>query len=115
MNNEILAAALHCYTDSCIGCVWEGDAVNCVVEFAKAIDDHDNKYRWHDLLKYPNDLPEDDSKDYFIKEVWADGDVIYTSAGRDYIVHHGIPTDVYNFTVVAWREIDEYESEDSDG
>ena len=111
MKKEILEAAHNCSGGECsIYCPLFG-YVSCERKFREAIVDHHNKYRWHDLVKNPDDLPEDDSKDYFVKEVWRDGEVSYCAAGRDYIVHHGIPTDVYNFTVVAWREIDVYESE----
>jgi len=118
MNKEILEWAQLCASGSCEdcrACILPLKHTSCVEVFAKAILDHHEKYRWHDLVKNPDDLPEDDSKDYFVKEVWADGDAIYTTARRHYIVFHGLPTDAYNFAVVAWREIDEFESEDSDG
>lgn len=68
-----------------------------------------DKYRWHDLRKDPEDLPE-----LFIrKELWFGGDLY--SVGDfcgDYWntdLYRGAPKEAYRIPIIAWRDIEPYE------
>lgn len=101
------------------------------LKFAKAIVDHHDKYGWHDLRKNPDDLPkqagwydcvlknhEDDEEGYPSFEY----DEEYGFGIRQNIFHPislGFVDDVFETMedigyepVVAWREIEPFESED---
>lgn len=114
MNKEILEAAERCVSvGHCFLCPFEYKS--CTEIFAKAITDHHNKYRWHDLLEGPNDLPSAELSECLIRELWHDGDTPYITHSiadgqyvRDY-AGAGISSDL-----IAWREIDLGQFEESE-
>lgn len=65
---------------------------------------------WHDLLKNPDDLPTDHTKEYLYVELWDDMDTSYGVGTREYIWYHSQSNDL-PFTVIAWCEINPYEIE----
>lgn len=84
---------------------WMTKAIDMAI---KALERRD-KYRWHDLRKNPDDLPEDDG-----------GDVIVcveslNSSGKRYCMHSkrfvNAMKDSYHPTIVAWKEIEPFEGE----
>lgn len=110
--------------EECIRCILcknnmktgKGCDGNCVVddsvltEICNEISSRiDNKYRWHDLRKDPNDLPEL----YIRKELWFGGNLY--SVGDfcgDYWnadLYRGQSDKEYRIPVIAWREIEPYE------
>lgn len=71
-----------------------------------------NKYRWHDLRDNPNDLPEDNKqvlvsiKDGCIHRTWHDS---HGWRNRNSKIRY-----YRDKSVLAWREIEEFESEEED-
>lgn len=69
-----------------------------------------NKYRWHDLRDNPNDLPEDNKqvlvsiKDGCIHRTWHDS---HGWRNRNSKIRY-----YSDKSVLAWREIEEFESEE---
>lgn len=112
MKKEILEAAKCCSNRDYIcsvECPLFGAEV-CNFEFAKAIIEQHERYRWHDLRKYPNDLPTEYGKDYLVAEKWDDGDITYITVNKPYIESHSPKAEPYIRTVIAWREIELFES-----
>lgn len=70
------------------------------------------KYRWHDLRKNPDDLPEDNKqvlvsiKDGCIHRTWHDS---HGWRNRNSKIRY-----YSDKSVLAWREIEEFESEEED-
>lgn len=70
------------------------------------------KYRWHDLRDNPNDLPEDNKqvlvsiKDGCIHRTWHDS---HGWRNRNSKIRY-----YSDKSVLAWREIEEFESEEED-
>lgn len=103
-------------------CVTFGD--NCNVCPAKELHDcssqieyfinyYIQKYKWHDLRKDPDDLPTDPNKEYYVTNLLDDGEHFFKynelRCGA-YIIHHSVKSDNI-VKIIAWREIDEFESE----
>lgn len=80
-----------------------------------------DKYKWHDLIKNPKDLPDTIGEDYLT--VCVNGTYIVRTYGSDYggIIRKGF-LDCYGhevkthqrkaMQVVAWKEIEAFENED---
>lgn len=119
MNKEILEVSRHCVEDRCCSdCIYfneEDDAItlliNCLEKFSIAIYDHRNKYHWHDLRKYPTDLPNTNCRrlckmadgEYVMAEYYSTSKEWYPDMESYYY---------FGIDVIAWCEVDEYESED---
>lgn len=111
MNTEILESARYCINEfDCKNCYMDGGNCSCIVVFAKAILEHHDRYRWHDLRKDPNDLPQISDEEYMVVEEWDDGDRIYSTANSDYIWYHSNDNDL-PYRVIGWCEINHFESE----
>lgn len=118
MKKEIIVGAKRCSEHKCIcavECPLFGDR-SCLDEFAKAIAEHFEKYRWHDLRKDPDDLPEEEGVlvlcvfDNFTCENGTFERVYLTGANY---AGELVPTVRNDGCVpVAWREIEPYEPED---
>lgn len=83
-----------------------------VLDVVSYLFDEQNKYRWHDLRKNPDDLPEDNKqvlvsiKDGCIHRTWHDS---HGWRNRNSKIRY------YSYkSVLAWREIEEFESEEED-
>lgn len=108
MKKEVLKVAQHCVTKECFyssckfGAFPSGE---CIAYFAKAIVEHHEKFRWHDLQKNPDDLPSE-FKDVLVDldgcfAVWA---IIYYYSTYCWQDESGI---LRNFDeVIAWRELE---------
>ena len=74
-----------------------------------------NKYRWHDLRKDPNDLPDDDSIEYNIVCVeYQNGRREYTIGCLNLSGEMMILPELENwlengYHIIAWREIEPFE------
>lgn len=110
--------------DRCIECMKEHEQLAEWLGELKELKEYKEKYRWHDLRKNPNDLPdvEHRRKAYFhvvqagkearpailqYKKEFGFG--IYNEFGNG-LNFTGIDTDLVA-PVVAWKEIEEFESE----
>lgn len=92
----------------------------CLDEFANVVDAN-NKYRWHDLRKNPSDLP--DKTGFYIACVEHPKN--HERNTREITLYGITPAGVYLWkknnrfvqheSVVAWREIEPFESEVSNG
>ena len=95
--------------DGCIECAREHEQLAKWLEELKELKGYKEKYRWHDLRKNSDDLPED------IKYVWVSikGDFTH----RSWHDSHGWRRRNSNIlyyndeSVLAWREIEEFKSE----
>lgn len=115
MNKEVLKVAQHCVTKGCFynsckfGAFPSGE---CIAYFAKAIVEHFDKYRWHDLKKNPDDLPETEISSiyrftsYVIAKCETYKHEYYTVAYMNKTINEWF-ADNKRITdpVVAWREI----------
>lgn len=80
-------------------------------EAIRVIDEQINKYKWHDLQKNPDDLPEK-FKDVYVcvlnrgkktyNRTWLDG-YAWRNATSKRATHY------QKGSVIAWREIDQFE------
>lgn len=83
-----------------------------VLDVASYLFEEQNKYRWHDLRKNPDDLPEDNKqvlvsvKDGCIHRTWHDS---HGWRNRNSKIRY-----YSDKSVLAWREIEEFESEEED-
>lgn len=106
MNKEILEYAQHCASGErfyCSTCqMMETQQLNCSEAFAKAIVEQFEKYRWHNLIKNPDDLP-DDYGEYLVAERWSDGSIAYSTAS--FVARE----ECWDSVIIAWREIDPVE------
>lgn len=68
-----------------------------------------DKYRWHDLRKNPDDLP-DDEREYWVHGVWGSGKV--SEGGCVFKKDDGYFDACWNFNVTAWREIEPFDEEE---
>ena len=75
--------------------------------FLKDMLEESEKYRWHDLRKDPDDSPKE-SGYYFCYGTWLSGREQYETAYYDGECEWDI---VYNFNLIAWREIEPFEEE----
>lgn len=117
MNREIIEAAKRCSEHECIcavECPLFGDR-SCLDEFAKAIAEHDERYRWHDLRENPDDLPEDSQQvdvcDERGNRYYTHIDIYSTNNWSRKVWHYSLN----GVEPIAWREIEPFESEVSDG
>lgn len=111
MKKEIIEMAKHCaYGGNCFKCCKNDAYHSCVAMFSKAITEHDERYRWHDLRNNPDALPQISDEDYLIAEEWIDGDRTYTIGNREYIWYHSTHNKL-PFKVIGWCEINLFESE----
>lgn len=108
MNKKTLEAARHCaYEGDCATCPLNdgngrfGDFSDCCGEFASAIDNHFEKYRWHDLRKDPADLPMSMNV-YLVRTVTTYMTATYDTFEGEWIMDGG-------YTVVGWSEIVPFE------
>lgn len=104
MDKKILESARHCvYEGDCSGCPLGGEDT-CWTDFANAIDDHFEQYRWHDLQEDPNDLPPIDLSECLVRELWEDGDITYDVVYVQYVLDYagtGVEPNI-----IAWKEIE---------
>ena len=88
------------------------DCENCEVELAiKALEKAD-KYRWHDLRKNPDDLPEADGNsesDYVLVMI---GTPEWNSWEQAYYHHGKRLWTTYEQNVFAWRYIEPFKEEE---
>lgn len=83
-----------------------------VLDVVSYLFEEQNKYRWHDLRKNPDDLPEDNKqvlvsiKDGCIHRTWHDS---HGWRNRNSKIRY-----YSDKSVLAWREIEEFESEEED-
>lgn len=80
-----------------------------------------NKYRWHDLRKNPDDLPEYFRRVLIIMQDPVDGEIyepVIAHYGMNSIFGNGpINTwaySTYGRKVIAWKEIEPFEEESDD-
>lgn len=80
-----------------------------IVENLQELIDKQEKYRWHDLRKNPNDLPKDDGLYVVYENVYARGycdDNHYDCVKQVKAWSNGIL-----HTPIAWKRIEEFEDE----
>lgn len=125
MDKEILDAARYCVECNaplydCRDC-GAGDPL----EYAKAIVEQHERYGWHDLRKNPNDLPDTERKVDVMAEMLCKWDGVYRifpmQMSHKAKIMYGKPIGwgigyPYDFDfetdeVIAWREIEPFESE----
>lgn len=115
MNKEILEAAWHCAEVGCgIDCKLYRES-NCAEIFARAIVDHHEKYRWHDLRKDPYDLPFKGFREYVPCLIVTDGSSVPQYA--EWACFEGRGFGFFGFrldSIIAWREfyLEPFESEE---
>lgn len=95
--------------------------MNCSIGYGRLVDwleelkelrEYKEKYRWNDLRKNPDDLPEDNKqvlvsiKDGCIHRTWHDS---HGWRNRNSKIRY-----YSDKSVLAWREIEEFESEEED-
>ena len=73
-----------------------------------------NKYRWHDLRKDHNDLPNDDSIEYVVCVEYRNGKRECTvgclDMGGDMMLLPTLGNWIgYGYRIIAWREIEPFE------
>lgn len=76
-----------------------------------------NKYRWHDLRKDPNDLPNDDSFEYVVCVEYQNGKRECTvgclDMGGDMMLLPTLGNWIGNsYHIIPWREIEPFEEVD---
>lgn len=104
LSNKYELCDVNC-ENSCIYCLKRAN------ELAVEALEKQEKYRWHDLRKNPEDLPEL----YIRKELWFGGNLY--SVGDfcgDYWntdLYRGASKEEYRIPVIAWRKIDPFEGE----
>jgi hypothetical protein len=97
--------------DRCIECMKEHEQLAEWLEELEELRKYKEKYKWHDLRKNPDDLPED------IKYVWVF--IKGESTHRSWHDSHGWRRRNSNIlyyndeSVLAWREIEEFKSEEN--
>lgn len=97
--------------DRCIECMKEHEQLAEWLEELEELRKYKEKYKWHDLRKNPDDLPED------IKYVWVFIKGEFTH--RSWHDSHGWRRRNSNIlyyndeSVLAWREIEEFKSEEN--
>lgn len=95
--------------DGCIECAREHEQLAKWLEELKELKGYKEKYRWHDLRKNPDDLPEDNKqvlvsiKDGCIHRTWHDS---HGWRNRNSKIRY-----YSDKSVLAWKEIEEFESE----
>ena len=91
---------------------------NCFVkeagEMAIKSLEQQNKYRWHDLRKDPNDLPNDDSIEYVVCVEYRNGKrectICCLDMGGDMMLLPTLGNWIGNsYHIIAWREIEPFE------
>lgn len=88
------------------------EAIQQVLDAVSWLFNKQQKYRWHDLRDNPNDLPEDNKqvlvsiKDGCIHRTWHDS---HGWRNRNSKIRY-----YSDKSVLAWREIEEFESEEED-
>lgn len=113
MEKEVLEAARKCDNyNTCLDCPLR-DVESCQASFAKAIVEHHDRYRWHDLRKDHTDLPE--TEGHFNVCVWLKPNDAW-GIEESYIYDTQYFCERFQTTgmseVIAWKEIDKYESEE---
>ena len=84
-----------------------------VLDVVSYLFDEQNKYRWHDLRKNPADLPEDNKdvlvtiKGGCVNRTWHDSCGWRNTTAKKASYYS-------DKSVLAWREIEEFESEEED-
>lgn len=68
-------------------------------------------YKWHDLRKNPEDMPNDDGL-YWIHGIWGSGK--HAEGECEYYVHDGYFRTSWNFNVIGWKKVDPFEESDND-
>lgn len=98
--------------DRCIECMKEHEQLAEWLEELKELRKHKEKYRWHDLRKNPDDLPEDNKqvlvsiKDGCIHRTWHDS---HGWRNRNSKIRY-----YSDKSVLAWREIEEFNKEEDE-
>lgn len=124
MNTEILESSEKCINGNCVEC--KLDIEKCPYEFAKAILEHHKKYGWHDLRKKPDDLPDTERMVDVMAKMLCEWDGVYRvfpmQMSYKAKIMYGKPIgwgigypyefDFETDEVIAWREINPFESED---
>ena len=89
------------------------------VAFEKAIDalKNEDRFRWHDLRKDPNDLPNDDSIEYVVCVEYRNGKRECTvgclDMSGDMMLLPTLGNWIGNsYHIIAWREIEPFEEVD---
>lgn len=117
MKKEVLEVAKRCANKWCFYNSCEFGAFpsgECIAYFAKAIIEQHERYRWHDLRKDPNDLPEDNDGTHRI-----DYEIVDESGNHDMCEYFGTAGGQYpegswelnaycDRQVIAWREIEPF-------
>ena len=71
------------------------------------------KYKWHDLRKNPEDLPEISNKAVLTGHVMCGRRCYAVCQYTEYGFEDGInPAELLNMSVIAWREIEPFEREE---
>lgn len=96
--------------DGFIDCALNHEQLAKWLEELKELKEYKEKYRWHDLRKNPDDLPEE-GKDVFvsvrggcINRTWHIGGNWRNATSKSSRCYSGK-------SVLAWKEIEEFESE----
>lgn len=96
--------------NKCMACSKEHEQLAKWLEELKELKEYKEKYRWHDLRKNPDDLPED-SKDVLVtvkggcvNRTWHDS-CGWRNATAKRVSYYS------DKSVLAWKEIEEFESE----
>lgn len=97
------------------------DAIEFLLELKKMVTEaleKQEKYKWHDLRKNPEDLPEDnntrseymvtDGRKYFISKYFGKGEFLN---GYWEFPEGVFECNAFDVDVIAWREIEPFEEE----
>ena len=89
-----------------------GDCENCEVELAIIALEEADYYKWHDLRKNPDDLPEADEygkSEYVLVMI---GTPEWYSCEWAYYSHNAKQWSIYEQNVFAWRYIEPFKEEE---
>lgn len=79
-----------------------------VVEKAIVALKNADKYRWHDLRKNPNDLPEKSGL-YWVHGIWERGK--HVEGESEYHVDDGCFIASQDINIIAWKRVEQFEEE----
>lgn len=98
-----------------IGCFYkcETDGRDCFVKIAKKALEKKNKYRWHDLINNPNDLPFDGDDNLLVSIDFRGTEMWMVCLYEEDEFRDGInPPELFQETIKAWKYIEPFEEVD---
>ena len=105
MNHRFALGTIITYLDSLPFVIEKDSIMYKATESLIDMVEKEEKYKWHDLRKNPNDLP----KDGLDIVVWNSGADKFSMTASPYWVRNCAKDSGYN--IVAWKEIEPFESE----